>query len=695
MKRSFLLLPLLSLLHIAGGLARAEDPSTDTATTRRVDTQNAGAGSEVLINQIDTSGFPKVNIFATVLKGGEPVNGLTAADFRVREDEVDQEPLTVLPKLVALNAVVTVDTSGSIKKALPEVQQAASSFIDILGAEDKFTVIGFAREVKVLSSSGDKAKAKAAIEQTVARGDTALYDAIYETVSRLKDVKGRKAAILLTDGVDDNGEGKQLSKHSIDDGLRLAKEVNVPVFTVGLGAEVDEKILKRIATETGAKYFLAPKSSDLKQLYDVIGKQLMGQYSIQYSSNLPADGTAHRVNLSQGSAFGTKEYMAPGTAVVRATAEETTTAVTTTAAATATVSEVKKTAEVVTATVKVPPGLHVRFVPVEGGEPMSVDRVLVYPDLAFENPNSIASQYNTKDWSTNLAPGKYRLKVEKGNLTREVKFEMPADQGLNQTVVLNAGIVRAVARMASSGENVQIDRFEVQIPQSDGTVRHFDAGMNRNLWTVLVPAGSMKIVAERGAAKAEKIIEVAAGAQVDVQLELNSGMLNAIATLTSGSPKVRVERFSIYPKTDAFSERKTLDSSFNRELWSIALPAGKFELEVQLGNAFARNDIEVTSGAVLNQTVVLNAGELEVIATQSKGGPRVTVEKFYVKRPGNGFDEPKVLDSRYNTDRYATVLNAGEYLIGVTLKGGGTHEVKATIEAGKKLQQEIVLTETK
>ena len=58
------------------------------------------------INQIETSEFPKVTIFATVLKDDSPVQGLSASDFRVREDEVDQEPITVVPKLTPLSVVL-------------------------------------------------------------------------------------------------------------------------------------------------------------------------------------------------------------------------------------------------------------------------------------------------------------------------------------------------------------------------------------------------------------------------------------------------------------------------------------------------------------------------------------------------------------------------------------------------------------
>ena len=661
----------IALSGFGSGLVFAQ---SDTAESRRVNTQNAAAGAEVLINQVDTSAFPKVSIFATVLRDGQPVDKLTANDFRVREDEVDQEPLTVTPKLAALNAVITVDTSGSIKKNLPDVQAAASGFIDNLGTEDRFSVIGFAREVKVLSSSGDRTQAKTAIASTVARGDTALYDAIYESVAKLKDVKGRKAVILLSDGVDDNGEGKQLSKHSLDDGLSLAKQVNVPVYTVGLGAEIDESVLKKVAVDTGAKFFLAPKSSDLKQLYDNIGRQLLGQYSIEYSSNLPADGSIHNVKLSQGSAFGSKEYVSPGTASAT------------------TVSTPIKETTVVSAVAKLPPGLHVWAIPSEGAEPIKVDNFRLFPDNSqFDEPKAVASSdYNIVKWSTPVPPGKYIVHLKRGVFEMDSKVEVPEGSGVQLVMNMNVGNLQLIAKMNEGGEKVKVDRFQLLHIAADGTEKSYNTEYNAENWTTMVPAGKIKIRATRGTATTEKEVEIVAGKTQQEAMIFGAGALSAIAVLVDGGEKLKVDRFTLSTIDNGFGDSKVVGTQYNTPLWKESVSQGKYRLTAKVGMAEVSKDIEISSGGVHNEVIVLNAGGLDLIATESQGSPRLKVEKLYIKEKGNNFDEPKVLGSEYSSDHLSTVLPAGDYTAGVKVNGS-EREISIHIEAGKKLQQEIVL----
>jgi len=57
--------------------------------------------------------------------------------------------------------------------------------------------------------SANRDASRKAIDSTTARGNTALYDALYASIDAVKGRPGRKAVVLLSDGVDDNGVGKR------------------------------------------------------------------------------------------------------------------------------------------------------------------------------------------------------------------------------------------------------------------------------------------------------------------------------------------------------------------------------------------------------------------------------------------------------------------------------------------------------
>lgn len=276
--------------------------------------QPAPEKAQVVINQIDVSRFPDVKLFLSVLDpSGKMAQGLSEKDFVVKEDEVEQSPVKVETKLPSIASVLVVDSSGSMKNAMASVQKAATAYVDNVRAEDEVLVIDFSDKVKVIQGfTTDKAALRGAIGGIKARGNTALYDAAFEAIKSFGDKKGRKVAIVLTDGKDDDGTNKPLSTKTVDQAIAAAKEVNVPIFTIGLGSSVDEALLKRIATESGGRYFPSPNPADLESLYKEIGAQLTGQYLLSYGTNLAeADGSWHRVVVSAAGSLGQKQYMAP------------------------------------------------------------------------------------------------------------------------------------------------------------------------------------------------------------------------------------------------------------------------------------------------------------------------------------------------------------------------------------------------
>ncbi len=103
----------------------------------------------------------------------------------------------------------------------------------------------------------------------IAGQKTALNDALFQSVSMLKNSKAKsKIVILLTDGID------TASKTPIDVAIKMAKKYGVKVYTIGIGAkrDIDESYLKWIAKSTGGEYFYAKDATTLKKVYEYIDR---------------------------------------------------------------------------------------------------------------------------------------------------------------------------------------------------------------------------------------------------------------------------------------------------------------------------------------------------------------------------------------------------------------------------------------
>jgi hypothetical protein len=146
---------------------------------------------------------------------------------------------------------VVLDTSGSLSPAdLAAAGSLASGLLRALPAGSEAAVFAFSDESQLLL---ERTSDIAAVEQVIGAlrptgRRTALYDALYDASRYLRDAPAtRRAVVLLTDGRD---EGSALS---VEDGLKVAQEIRIPVFGVGVGG-VQERVLRRVAKLTAGEY---------------------------------------------------------------------------------------------------------------------------------------------------------------------------------------------------------------------------------------------------------------------------------------------------------------------------------------------------------------------------------------------------------------------------------------------------------
>jgi VWFA-related protein len=151
------------------------------------------------------SGVDAIQVDVLVTRGGRAVDGLTAADFELRDAGVVQQIQSVSIEDLPLNVMLAFDVSGSIHdEKLDELKQAAHAIVGVLRPVDHVALITFSQAVQLASPwslpSGDVHNA---IERLTGGQRTALYDAASVAIDLRDSVaSGRVLVLLLTDGWD-------------------------------------------------------------------------------------------------------------------------------------------------------------------------------------------------------------------------------------------------------------------------------------------------------------------------------------------------------------------------------------------------------------------------------------------------------------------------------------------------------------
>ncbi|MEP7306060.1 MAG: VWA domain-containing protein [Acidobacteriota bacterium] len=225
---------------------------------------------------------------------------IAADDLEVLEDGVVQKVDTFQEAVDPVSIVLDLDASGSMKKSAAAVQEAARDFVAAVRPEDKLALITFADKVvfgHVLAT--DRQLTLDGIDQYVANGGTALYDAMWTSLTHLKEVPGRHAIVILTDGRDEDNPGTAPgSTHTLDEVLKLGRSVGAMVFPIGLGPNVERKVLERLAAESGGTAYFASESRALVDQFHQIIENLRRRFVIGYTStNSAHDGGWRAVDI--------------------------------------------------------------------------------------------------------------------------------------------------------------------------------------------------------------------------------------------------------------------------------------------------------------------------------------------------------------------------------------------------------------
>lgn len=233
-----------------------------------------------------SSGVNLVEVYATVTDDrGEPIGDLSAADFRVAEDGVPQTVSAFAAGEFPLSVAIGVDRSFSMASGkvdrLSAVKNAARTFVDALRMDDQVMVIAVGSEIEVAAPlSADHAAALAAIDRIEAWGTTPLYDAAVRAIGTMQSAKGRRALVLLSDGVD------RYSDTTAAELLDRARRSNVLVYPMAIG-QTRAPVFAELAAATGGRSFFVRDPRELPAEMTAIARELRFQYLLGYA---PARG---------------------------------------------------------------------------------------------------------------------------------------------------------------------------------------------------------------------------------------------------------------------------------------------------------------------------------------------------------------------------------------------------------------------
>lgn len=284
----------LGLLCFSGASSAAEEGGprvsiAPRATLRRNNVPASDIRVDVKLTQIPVTVTDSL---------GAPYPGLTREDFRLFEDGVEQQLKYFGSDDAPVSLGVVFDASQSMAGKLNQSKAAVSRFFNTTMGGDEFFLIEFNDVPRVLC---DFTTDTDLIEKTLVsiqpKNWTALFDAVYMSVRKMKRAKNaRKALLILSDG------GDNYSRYTESEMKSLVREADVSIYSIALvGGGLMRRhvpLLRNLSEQTGGRVYEVEKMSDLPQAVANASAAIRNQYVLGYaSSNLASDGLYRKIQV--------------------------------------------------------------------------------------------------------------------------------------------------------------------------------------------------------------------------------------------------------------------------------------------------------------------------------------------------------------------------------------------------------------
>ncbi|HWR36912.1 MAG TPA: VWA domain-containing protein [Clostridia bacterium] len=230
------------------------------------------------------------------------VTGLEQENFVVTDAGEKQEVRHFSSEDAPISLGVIFDMSGSMKDKIEKAREAVVEFFKTANPDDEFFMIGFSDKPDVIADFTQSIEEiQGRLVYTLPKGRTALMDAIYLGLAKMRDARHQKRAMLiLSDGGDNH------SRYTENEIKSLVKEADVQIYAIGMFSfnpqspeeQMGPSTLAQITDVTGGRTFTIDNPNELSDVATKIGIELRNQYVLGYRPSKPArDGKWRKIKV--------------------------------------------------------------------------------------------------------------------------------------------------------------------------------------------------------------------------------------------------------------------------------------------------------------------------------------------------------------------------------------------------------------
>ena len=226
------------------------------------------------------------------------VSGLKQNNFRIFENHVPQTIKDFNHEDIPVTVGLVIDNSGSMGPKRTDVIDAALLFARSSNPLDQIFVVNFNEHVSYGLSTENpftdrREKLQLALSSISAIGQTALYDAIAQSLDHLKQgTCDKKVLIVISDG------GDNASVHKLSQVIEMAKHSAAIIYAIGIYDEQDGDqnpgVLNQFARETGGEAFFPASSNEIATICEGIARDIRNQYTLAYVPAISKQDNGYR-----------------------------------------------------------------------------------------------------------------------------------------------------------------------------------------------------------------------------------------------------------------------------------------------------------------------------------------------------------------------------------------------------------------